>query len=131
MSEEIKCPKCCAKHYRHDGSISTLLGTYAEYKDGKTIYRDPNITTDQFTCLECGEHFEVERQNENERTIGYPERPSLRCNPMEITVSDTKEALDAFNRIKTFCHSMKDCADNSIKLDADLDIIERFIKERV
>ncbi len=131
MCEELKCPKCGAEHYRHDGSISTLLGTYAEYKDGKTIYRDPNITTDQFTCLECGEQFEIEHRNENERTIGYPERPLLRCNPMEITVSDAKEALDAFNRLKAICQGVKDYSDNSMKIDADLDIIERFIRERI
>lgn len=123
----MKCPKCGAEHYREDGSISTLLGTYTEYKDGKIIQRNPNITKAQLTCLECGEHFEVvTHYSQNESWIGYPEQPLLKCNPMTITVSDSQEVLNAFNRIKTCCQS----GHEYVERDEDLEILERFIKER-
>lgn len=122
----MKCPKCGSEHYKYEGSISTLLGTYTEYKDGEIIQRNPNITTDQVTCLECGERFEIKHQNENEIRIGYPKQPLLKCNPMKIT--DNKEVLDAFNRLKTFCQSGSGYPYDPIK--KDLEIIERFIKGR-
>lgn len=132
----MKCPKCGSEHYKYEGSISTLLGTYAEYKDGEIIQRNPNITTDQVTCLECDERFEITHQNENEMRIGYLKQSILKCDPINnpMKTTDNKEVLDAFDRLKTFCQSENGYPYNqylksSIKRDEDLEIIERFIKE--
>ncbi len=76
----MKCPKCGAEHYRIDYSSSTLMHTYTEYNNGKFIHHDPNFTTDHVTCLECGEHFDIEHKPDDEPLIVYPEEPTYTGN---------------------------------------------------
>ena len=51
------CPNCGKSYYRVDGSDITAMYYAPVYKDGVLISRDPNITTNHCTCLECGTKF--------------------------------------------------------------------------
>ena len=55
----VKCPKCGSRHFRLGGSITSLVYTPVEFKDGKMVQgKDINKTTTHYTCLECGEEFD-------------------------------------------------------------------------
>ena len=53
----MKCPKCGKSHYRELGCTTTCMMWHPEYKDGKLVNSNPNVTTESFKCCECGAHF--------------------------------------------------------------------------
>lgn len=52
-----KCPKCGKSHYQVLYSTTTCLGWGPVYYNGKLINSNPNTTTTNCQCLECGERF--------------------------------------------------------------------------
>lgn len=57
MRELVKCPKCGESYFSEGVSITTCLGWIPVYKDGKLISENPNITSTECTCINCGEKF--------------------------------------------------------------------------
>ena len=55
-----RCPKCGSTHYRTSGvGITTCLGWTQVYKDGKLLIKNPNKTTMEAECCECGAKFHI------------------------------------------------------------------------
>lgn len=53
----IKCPNCGESYYQEKYSVTTCMYSPAVFKDGKLISKDPNYTTTQCHCLNCGADF--------------------------------------------------------------------------
>ena len=59
-----KCPACGASHYAVQYYVSTLLGYRRIFKDGKDVTEDPNHQMMYCQCLNCGNYFAIEMNQE-------------------------------------------------------------------
>lgn len=54
------CPKCNKSHYRVLYMSQTAVMWYPEYVNGRLDNSNPNRTTYNCECVECGEQFSFE-----------------------------------------------------------------------
>ena len=55
--DDIKCPKCGAKHFEVGPSYCTAVYYPTIIKDGVNIATDRNKSTTSYTCCECGHRW--------------------------------------------------------------------------
>ena len=67
--KKISCPYCGKSHYRELLGMTTCIMWYPEYKDGKLVNHNPNSTTLNCECCECGKHFTIESCNGEQKVL--------------------------------------------------------------
>ncbi len=60
----IKCPNCGESYYAELYSTVTCMGWTPIYKDGILINENPNITTTNCRCCNCGTVFSYTNKQE-------------------------------------------------------------------
>ena len=72
--KNIKCPHCGASYYSINYGITTLIGWTPVYKDGVQVNQDPNKTSVNCTCCNCGKEFSYTEGEEVRRPATEEEK---------------------------------------------------------
>lgn len=56
MNKEI-CPECSKSHYSVGSSTTTLMSYTPVYKDGVLLNKNPNVSSTELHCEECGHRW--------------------------------------------------------------------------